>query len=587
MRTCVDLNGTWDFVADLDPKYHAVHGGFHRPSADRRHWLPVPVPGVWQTYGERYSIFEGVCWFAREVDAPEGAGGASARLVFGGVNYLCRVYLNGTEVGGHEGGYTGFTVDVTGSLVPGRNHLAVMVDNRATTIRWPPCLGYFNYGGIHREVHLEILHPPWLDEVAAEAVTAGPASRLVIRASVIGAEPGLQAHLDLGDRRHELDLGVDGKVQAEVPGDDAAPWTPASPILYPVRLRLVRADGEVADERCWSCGFRTVTVARGQVHLNGEPLRLDGVCYVYDAPSHGLVMTRQQVEADLGLMKQSGCNAVRCHYPMGPVFYEACDRLGLLVWIEPPVYCYHPADDATDTAFADPEWQGLAQRMAEEMVAGARLHPSVAIYGLGNECNTRNAEAEPFFRALAATLRRTDPTRLLAYAALYGNVGPLARIVDVLGVNSYWGWYDVIWGADRPPEPVGDGVVQRRPIDLTPMRRMLDEVPALGVEAALLLTEFGADSVPGFRAASRDLWSEEYHADLLRAVFTLAREYPRLAGTFPFCFADYRDPSKVHNGYWNELNLKGMVDYHRHPKLALTALREAYVDGPAAARGER
>ena len=81
-----------------------------------------------------------------------------------------------------------------------------------------------------------------------------------------------------------------------------------------------------------------------------------------------------------------------------------------------------------------------------------------------------------------------------------------------------------------------------------------------------MLTEFGADSEPGNHSARHALWSEEYHADLLREILALAAEYPRIAGTFPFCFADYRDPSKVHNGHWNEFNLKGVVSYEREKK---------------------
>mgnify|MGYP001366515469 FL=1 len=87
---------------------------------------------------------------------------------------------------------------------------------------------------------------------------------------------------------------------------------------------------------------------------------------------------------------------------------------------------------------------------------------------------------------------------------------------------------------------------------------------------------FRSDSVPGSRSASRDLWSEDYHADLLRGILALAKEYPQIVGTFPFCFTDYRDPSKVHNGYWDELNLKGLVDYRRNRKLAFAAVAAGY-----------
>jgi beta-glucuronidase len=587
----IDLNGTWDFVADLDPKYHAIHGGFHKPDANRRHWQKVPVPGVWQKYAERYDIFEGVCWFAREFEAPAGADSATAMLRFGAVNYLAKVYLNGERVGSHEGGYTEFAVEVTGKLKPGTNHIAVQVDNRALITKWPPCLGYFNYGGIHRGVSLEIATGPTLADVRLEAVPADGGWQLAVSARVVAPSD----RSDLSDARMacissdglswEEPVGPDGTLTARVPFCDTPAWSPECPHLVPVTVELLDEARTVLDRHALSFGFRTLAMRDGKVQLNGQPYPLKGVCYVYDSETTGLVMTPAQIEADLRLMKEAGCNAVRCHYPMDEIFYAACDRLGLLVWIEPPVYCYHPGDSETGTRFADPEWLALAQSMALEMIAVARNHPSVAIYSIGNECNTANPEAEAFFRALAATIREADSTRLISYAALYGIVGPIADIVDVLGINSYWGWYDKIWGGkglapeetSQRSEIGGQRSVQQEPIDLMPMRKMIDEVLAKKRNLALLLTEFGADSVPGSYSASRDMWSENYHADLLREILALAKDYPQIVGTFPFCFTDYRDPSKVHNGYWNEVNLKGLVDYRRNKKLAFAAVRESYL----------
>lgn len=86
----------------------------------------------------------------------------------------------------------------------------------------------------------------------------------------------------------------------------------------------------------------------------------------------------------------------------------------------------------------------------------------------------------------------------------------------------------------------------------------------------------GADSVRGLRSARHDLWSKDYHADLLREIVTIADGYPQIAGTFPFCLADYRDPSKAYNGYWNGTNLKGLVTWERRPRLAYAAVRDMY-----------
>lgn len=587
MRTTIDLAGTWDFVADLDPKYHAPYGGYQKPEANRRHWLKAPVPGVWQKYGERYDIYEGVCWLAREFEVPAGSAAASARLRFGGVNYLASVFVNGEPVGQHEGGYTEFTLDVTGKLKAGTNHIAVQVDNRALITKWPPVLGYFNYGGIHRGVSLELSGGPTLESLALEAVPGDGGWALAVSGCVHGtdrtdpSDPAypLIARVTSDGLSWEEPLGPGGVLEMRVPFAGTPSWSPEDPHLVPIAVELLDGAHTVMDRQAFEFGFRTLAMRDGRVHLNGKPYPLKGVCYVYDSPGSGLVMTAGQIETDLHLMKEAGCNAVRCHYPMDEAFYAACDRQGLLVWIEPPVYCYHPGSAETGTRFADAEWLALAQGMAREMVATARNHPSVAIYSIGNECNTANPEAEAFFRTLAAAIRAADPTRLLSYAALYGTVGPIADIVDVLGINSYYGWYDQIRQDEtdaRAPQGRPDGAVAPRAIDLAPMRKMLDKVLADKPGLALFLTEFGADSAPGYYSASRELWSEDYHADLLRDIFALAAEYPRIVGTFPFCFSDYRDPSKVVNGYWNELNLKGLVDYQRNRKKAFGAIRGIY-----------
>jgi beta-galactosidase/beta-glucuronidase len=290
-------------------------------------------------------------------------------------------------------------------------------------------------------------------------------------------------------------------------------------------------------------------------------------------------MTPEQVETDISLMKEMGVNAVRCHYPMDKIFYEICDREGLLVWIEPPVYCYHPGDNATNTKFSDREWVDLAKNMIVEMIDTAKNHPCAAIYGIGNECNTANPEAQEFFISLASTIREKDPARLVSYAALYGIVGPVSDIVYVLGVNSYWGWYDKVFGGKGlTPDNIDETqVIKREPIELSAMREMLNKIISeKKSDIALLLTEFGADSIPGFYAAGRDLWSENYHADLLDEIFKMTDEYPQIIGTFPFCFTDYRDPSKTSNGYWNELNLKGAVTYNRERKLAFEIISKRY-----------
>ncbi|MBN1554545.1 MAG: hypothetical protein JXA11_07350, partial [Phycisphaerae bacterium] len=466
-----------------------------------------------------------------------------------------------------------FHLDVAAVLKEGKNHLAVEVDNRAAITKLPPCLGYFNYGGIHRDVRLEIHPGPFVRNEFFLAKNG----QLRVTGAVIGATTGLKIRVRCLDAETTTELNGDTfDVQLSVP--NAQPWSPDHPVLHVATLELVNGR-QVLHECARQIGFRGVEMSDGKILLNGEPIFLKGICYIYDSPVYGLTMPPEQFRKDLALLKELGVNTIRSHFPYTREFYEACDREGILVWIEAPIYCLHPRTEATGTMFSDPAWNQLAATMIEEMILHARNHPSVILYGLGNECNVENPEAEPFFRNLSRKVRSLDDSRLISYASLYCLVGPLAGMVDVLGINEYWGWYDKIWGG-KGLSPEQEAKIERppatlEPIDMSFLEEKLNELKNLH-NKPMLLTEFGADSIPGYVSSSRDLWSEEYHADLLKETFRVLETHPEIRGAFPFCFCDYRDPSKHVTAGWDYMNYKGVVSYHRRPKKAFYALKEIY-----------
>lgn len=582
----ISLSGLWSFIPELDPKYHFdrietlhVLSAYSKPDFDRSNWETVQIPGVWQKYGERYDIFEGACWFCREFELTELTKNSLSRIRFGAVNYFCVVYLNGKEAGRHEGGYTEFFIDVTKLAKTGRNHIAVRVDNRSSIIKWPPYLGYFNYGGIHRDVTLEIIDDASISDIIINSEPCNGNGELDIQGNIILPRNNLSLLIECNKQKTTIEIPPDGKFKISLAMHKVKQWSPETPVLYPISVTL-KEGGDILDTYYSECGFRKIETQGNKILLNDKDLQFKGICYVYDSPVYGLYINKKSIENDIRIIKESGANAIRTHYPMDEVFYEICDKEGILVWIEPPIYCYHPSDDEKNTAYSHPERINLAKQMIREMIINSRNHASVVIYGIGNECNLKNTEAFTFFKELADTVHSTESGRLISYAALYGDVGNLSEIIDILGVNSYWGWYDKIYGGKglQPEDIISDKTAQTtiEPIDLTKMREMLNQVIQANKGKPLFLTEFGADSVKGFLSRSRDLWSENYHAALLLEIFKLASEYSDIVGTFPFCFSDYRDPSKVVNAYWNELNLKGIVDYNRDKKLAFHALTLNY-----------
>lgn len=577
MATTLDLNGPWRFWVDQDPEYHCA-ADYSLPLS-LEHWLTVPVPACWNTYAERYDLYEGVAWFVREFEVPELPTQPVARLHFGGVNYLAEVHLNGQLVGTHEGGYTAFALDVSDALREGRNRLAVRVDNRRLKLRLPALLGWYNYGGLHREVSLKLTSRAQITGLRVEARPAGAGTLGEVGVRVSSGGPGRTLALRIvdGADRSLWEARVPipaNRVRLPLELAEALPWSPESPYLYRCVAQLW--DGpELLDEADCRFGVREVSVRGEQILLNGEPRYLRGLCYLYDHPRTGMTFDRALVTADLDDLQALGVNCLRSHHPPPEWFLSECDARGLLLWVEAPIYCVAGEAGACGPGLGDASLRALALQMIEEMVERAAGHPSVILWSVGNECGAGHPEAPGFFAACVARVRSLDATRLVGYASLYGDVGCLADLADVVGINEYWGWYDRIDSEGRTDESTDKG-----PPDLRPLEACLQEKSALG--KPLLLTEFGADAEPGRRSPAGELWSEDYQAALLEAQLRLAARFPAVCGTFPFLYSDYRDPSKPVNAHWHGLNLKGVVDYHRRRKLAWETLRRFYAQAAPA-----
>jgi len=222
----IQLNGTWDFVVDLDPRYHRKP--FYATSDwDRRHWRRAEVPGVWNRLGPEMEIFEGVCWYVRRFRVDSLPQCPVARLRFGGVNYRCEVFLNGSSVGSHEGGYTEFVLDVSRQVGAGANMIAVRVDNRTCYTVFPHVQGYFNYGGIHRDVTLEVFDGACFDAVSVRAAPhhgngrielSGCVSNPAHRPAAVGAV--------CRDVRVEGPVAEDGRFSLRLDVRGVDPWRP-------------------------------------------------------------------------------------------------------------------------------------------------------------------------------------------------------------------------------------------------------------------------------------------------------------------------------------------------------------------------
>jgi beta-glucuronidase len=537
---------------DVDVAASEAKGGVGFFEYDLDRGPAMDIPGAWNPAVPELRYYDGLIWFQRRFDAPTGKPGQRSFLRFEAVNYRAMVFLNGQEVGRHEGGFTPFVVEVTQALRDKGNRLVIGVDSKHDAQTIPGEITDWDlYGGITRPVKLVQTPGTFIDDATLRLTDAG---RLVGSLQLIGPQSADQA---VSLRIMALNLTLQARTDAhgEARFDTAAPaglkrWSPESPTLYDV-------DFEAGADRVRNrIGFRTIAVRGSEILLNGQPIFLRGVSMHEEEIGPNPARRIDDVAARrlLGEIKQGlGGNYVRLsHYPHSEAMLRAADELGLLVWSEIPVYWTVDWDS--------PAVLDKARRMQAETIYRDRNRAAVVLWSIGNETPVADNRTR-FHKALAETVRALDPSRLVSAALLVERQGDTIRIadpllpeLDVVAVNTYAGWY-------------GDDT-------LDAVRRLRWDVPA---DKPLLFSEFGADALAGFRdPVQRRKFSEDYQADYYRATLEMAGKVPTLRGMSPWVLKDFRSPRREHPVYQKGWNRKGLMSETGQRKLAFEVLAEHY-----------
>jgi len=367
--------------------------------------------------------------------------------------------VNGRSAGRHDGGYAGFRFDVTELLRPGRNTVAVRTDNSNLT-HVAPLQGDFSiFGGVYRPVALVStadLHVDMLDHggpgvyartqtLASDRAVIGVRTRVrndgpapanaVVRISILDAEGRTVAQR--ADR-----IAAPARRTREAAQTLSIPrprlWRGrADPYLYRVRAEVLSGPaGAVLDAVTVPLGVRTVAVdpERGFL-LNGRPYRLYGANLSHPGrPGRGLAVTDAEIDEDLRIMAEMGVTGLRLtHVQHPPRVYERADQLGLLLSTEAPL---------VDKVSEGPDFLNNAAQQMRELIRQTYNHPSVVVWGLGNEQRTSSAAANAVLAQLQRIAKAEDPDRPTAYShCCLKDDDPLADHADLLAFNRYYGWY--------------------------------------------------------------------------------------------------------------------------------------------------
>jgi beta-glucuronidase len=486
------LSGTW--LSRRDRGDRGLGESWYRRKSSKG-WGRVSVPNAWNAGNySPASMSGGVTWYRKDFALPSAAATDAWLVRFESTRYRVKAWLNGKPIGQHSGGYLPFELQLRALSRAGANRLVVRVDNRQRDLDIPsaslttdglPNGGWWNYGGLLGDVYLRRVNRidmpvvrvyPRLPCRTCDAridylVTVqnyGQTAPVTVTSRFGGSD------VSLGTRTVRAGRRVTFKGSTTVA--DPLLWSPASPTLYPVTIDASGAGGEAH----WrlETGIRSIAVSKGRLLLNGLPVNFRGAFFHEDSPAKGGAADPARMRLVIDRLKSVGGTLLRTHYPLDPYLHQLADRQGVLIWSEIPVYQMDSA------LIGRPDVRRTALHMMRENVLDKANHPSVLTWSMANELAAEPTTAErTYFNKQSQQIRSLDPTRPVSLVILgYPTAGckrTAYKPVDLLGVNTYFGWY---------PGPNGTVADRRR---LSPY---LDWLRKCYTKQAIANTEFGAEA---------------------------------------------------------------------------------------------
>ena len=554
------LNGKWNAI--IDPYQQGRKTAIYRnralkDKADFKEYafeggLRLNVPSDWNSQIPELKYYEGTMWYARKFEINKKSD-ENLFLYFGAVNYRCRVYLNGTLIGSHEGGFTPFQFNVTNVVKEGGNFLAVEVDNTRTADAIPALsFDWWNYGGITRDVML--VHTPknyirdyfiQLDKYDSDRVHA--------EVQLSAQNAGQLVKIEIPELKIANKVFTDGTglAKATFRVRNLERWSPQAPKLYQV---IVSSE---VDEVKENIGFRNLYVKNTQIYLNDSPVFMKSIgLHEEISQRQGRAYSEQDAIALLSEAKGLGVNMIRlAHYPQNEYIVRLAEQMGLMLWEEIPVW--------QGIDFKDSSTRLKAQRMYTEMLLRDRNRCALTFWGVANETapsESRNA----FLKSLVELCHKMDTTRLITAAFDLPKVNSETNAfemeddfienLDVVSINKYMGWY------------------HRWPMSPSEIRWNV------ALDKPLIFSEFGGEALYGQSGDSTvtSSWSEEYQEKLYKDNLEMFKYIPNLAGISPWILFDFRSPYRFHPTNQEGWNRKGLISDQGYRKKAWYVMKEYY-----------
>ena len=570
-------------------------------------WDKVTLPHCYNAFdavNPDINYYQGPAWYRTYVNFDNPYKNGRILLHFDGSGQKTKVYVFTTLAGNHTGGYDEWTVDITDLVhkfkddpylekhYNGKIPISVRTDNSRDVEMIPSDLSDFNlYGGLYRDVHLLYEPETYIESVRitpvlSESMKKGNVEVLLKLSEGISSEYSLKTKI----------YDKTGKIVAtkEFTGEEIQQqkvfinvkrpelWVPSSPYLYTLSVKLIMPDYEF--EKSFSFGFRSFRFEDGGAfYLNGKRLLIRGMSLHEDHAGVAAAMSSGQIKETMIMMKNAGVNFVRlAHYQQSHQVLEMCDSLGIMVWEEIP-WCRG--------GLGHEVYKDQARRMLTNLISQHYNHPSVIIWGLGNENDWPGDFREyskdsviNFMTELNDLAHELDPTRVTGIR----RCDFCKDIVDVYSPSIWAGWYrgkyteyksvsydnfkqvnhfiHMEWGASshayRHSEDPDEG------LELIPTGRGADE------------RDGDASLYGGIARASKDGdWTETYACNLIDWTLKEQETMPWLTGAAYWIFKDFSTPVRPDNPI-PYINQKGIVQRDLTPKESYYVFQSYWSEKP-------
>ncbi|RDC58652.1 DUF4982 domain-containing protein [Pedobacter chinensis] len=446
-RTRTSFNKNWKFFLGDEP-------GAKSPVYSDLKWRRLTLPHDWSIEGEfdeknpakpeGGGLPTGIGWYRKEFTAPADFQNRLITIEFDGVYKNSEVWINGHYLGKRPYGYSSFSYEISKFLKPGKNIIAVKVDNSAQ-----PDSRWYSGSGIYRNVWLtstsKVAVAKWGVFVTADA--SGKVdiqtqiqnktlkSQSVIVVSLIYDTSG---KLIIKNKPQLVNVDISGAIiKGNLEVKNPILWSVENPYQYKLLIQILQ-NGKVIDTYETKFGIRSFNFdAEKGFSLNEKPMKILGVCLHHDLGALGAAVNVRAMERQLEIMKAMGVNAIRtAHNPPAPEFLDLCDKMGFLVMDE-AFDMWAKKKTKNDYHLNFPEWH---QRDLEDMIKRDRNHPSIILWSIGNEIREQfDSTGIAITKKLVGIVKNLDKTRpvlsALTETDAKKNFIYQANALDIYGLN--------------------------------------------------------------------------------------------------------------------------------------------------------